>query len=260
MALFTLLTDFGTQDSYVAEMKAAILARQPRAVIVDITHQVPAFAIEAGAFQLWRSHAHFPKGTWHIAIVDPGVGGERRPIYARTRDYHFVGPDNGLLRWAIRACEAREKKAAAVYEIPSPKGLRPTFHGRDLFAPFAAQQSAKPSTRLKKLSELAGRDFPIAQAHGVGWRGEIIAVDHYGNLVTSIPAGAEEIEVSVAGTKQRIAIASHYGAIPSGHAALIRGSHGLWEIATREASAATLLKAAVGTPVTFFARDSNNDR
>src|SRR5581483_9825332 len=99
--IFTLLTDFGIADSYVAEMKAAILTREPRAILVDISHEVPAYGIEAGAFQLLRAHAHFPRGTRHIAVVDPGVGSSRLPIYVRTRDYHFIGPDNGLLLWAV---------------------------------------------------------------------------------------------------------------------------------------------------------------
>src|SRR5262245_10443235 len=110
--IISFLSDFGLRDSYVAEVKAVLLSGFPGAIVVDITHEVPSFDVEAGAFNLYRAYRHFPKGSWHLAVVDPGVGTERRAIYVEAHGHHFVGPDNGILRWA-----AGEE---AAYEIPTP--------------------------------------------------------------------------------------------------------------------------------------------
>ncbi len=256
MPIVTLLTDFGMRDTYVAEVKAVLLARLPRSRLVDLTHEVPAYAIEAGAFHLLRACAHFPKGTWHLAIVDPGVGSPRRGLYIRTRDYHFVGPDNGLLLWAAQACAAREGKPIQVFEIPAAP-LSPTFHGRDWFAPFLARQAVKPR-RLVAVADPIGRRFPQAVSQGGRWIGEILLADHFGNLITSIPSAVAPhgAECRVAGVAEKLVDAPNYAAIPAGRAALVAGSHGYWEIACNQGSAADKTRAAPGAEISLFPRPS----
>jgi len=135
--IITLTSDFGLKDSYGAEMKAAILGIRPDAVIVDVTHLVDKFNVRSGAFALASAAPHFPDGTVHVAVVDPTVGTQRRPIAIETKRGFFVGPDNGLL---VLAAEAQS--IMRIHEIDSRRFMLPhvssTFHGRDIFAPAAA--------------------------------------------------------------------------------------------------------------------------
>ena len=137
--IITLLTDFGLKDPYVASMKGVILRINPRCTLVDITHRNP-HDIEEGAFILANAYSTFPKGTIHLSVVDPGVGSPRKPILLVTKNYFFVGPDNGLFTFAAK----REKVKQAI-ALTNPKFFLPqvstTFHGRDLFAPVAAHLS-----------------------------------------------------------------------------------------------------------------------
>jgi S-adenosylmethionine hydrolase len=248
--LITLLTDFGTSDSYVAEVKAVLLSWHPGARIVDITHQVSPFDIEEAAFQLLRSHSWFPKNTYHLTIVDPGVGTSRESVYVRTRDYHFIGPDNGVLLWAVKATEKREGRAATIYRIPVPAGTRPTFHGRDVFAPFAARHLSNPDVPLERIAELTGREFPKHFEAAGNLIGQIISCDHFGNLITCIPYGDESSATAEVGAyAERLVSAPNYLAIPRGKAALVKGSHGFWEIACATGSAAALLLVKKGDRV-----------
>ncbi len=134
--IVTLLTDFGTQDYYVGAMKGALLSVNPRATVVDLTHEIPAHDIAAGAFALLTTYTAFPPQTVHVAVVDPGVGSTRRPVAIKTRAYFFVGPDNGLFSYV---CE--RERDVRVYELTNADYFRPvvssTFHGRDIFAPVA---------------------------------------------------------------------------------------------------------------------------
>jgi S-adenosylmethionine hydrolase len=129
--------------------------------------------------------------------------------------------------------------------------VRPTFHGRDWFAPFLVRQASGPA-RLKTLTEPQGREFPACRPQGDGWQGEIIAVDHFGNLVTSIPAESSGAEGRLAGLRESLPSAPNYVSIPAHRAALIAGSHGFWEIACYQASAAEKLGVGPRTPVTVF--------
>ncbi|HLM56923.1 MAG TPA: SAM-dependent chlorinase/fluorinase, partial [Pyrinomonadaceae bacterium] len=135
--LVTLLTDFGTADYFVGAMKGAVLSVNPSAQVVDITHEVPAFDVEAGAFALLAAFEAFPKGTVHVAVVDPGVGSQRRPLAVEGGGHLFVGPDNGVFG---HVCE-RLKDFRAFHltnELYFRKNVSSTFHGRDIFAPVAA--------------------------------------------------------------------------------------------------------------------------
>ncbi len=137
MPVITFLTDFGLADHYVAAMKGVVLGICPGAGMVDISHEIPAYGIVQGAWTLSQAWPYFPKGTIHVAVVDPGVGSSRRPIAVEAGGHLFVAPDNGLLTMVLRA-----QPEYRAYEITEPEFMRPTvsqtFHGRDIFAPAAA--------------------------------------------------------------------------------------------------------------------------
>ena len=141
--IITLLTDYGTDDAYVAAMKGAILSRNPKAVIVDVTHSVRPYAILQGAFLFDSAWRGFPVGTVHVAVVDPGVGSERRAVAFRAGDHFMVGPDNGLFTFL-------SEPISDLIELAIPPEAARTFHGRDVFGP-AALYSASPT----KLAEAA---------------------------------------------------------------------------------------------------------
>ena len=163
--VIALLTDFGTKDYFVAAMKGVILSINPNAVVVDITHEVPPQDVWTGAFVLKSVYKWFPRGTIFVAVVDPGVGTERAPLLLQTRNYFFVGPDNGVLSLA-----AQEDGVVAAYRIEArlPRVSR-TFHGRDVFAPAAAYLSLgiSPSMSLRSKSGsllLAARSISTTSA------------------------------------------------------------------------------------------------
>jgi S-adenosylmethionine hydrolase len=246
--LLTFLSDFGLHDTYVAEVKGAVLARVPDATIVDVTHLVPAGEVASGAYLLGRAWHRFPAGTVHLAVVDPGVGGERAPIALAAGGHHFVGPDNGLFS-AVLEC-APDARAVRLEE---PDGAAPTFHGRDLFAPAAAQlllgypletlgpPLAAPPLRL-------ARETPTPQGDAVA--GVVVHVDHFGTLVTdldpaALPPDAEIIvdHVNVGPLRRTYADAE-----PGALLALV-GSDGRVEIAMRDGSAALRLGSGRGHTV-----------
>src|ERR687883_1519433 len=135
-AIVTLLTDFGTADGYVAEMKGVLLARAPEAQLVDVTHDIPPQDVEAGRLAVARYWRRFPPGTVHLAVVDPGVGSARAALAVSSDGRFLVGPDNGLLSPALLFAGAR------AVSLPIPQSASPTFHGRDVFAPAAAMLAA----------------------------------------------------------------------------------------------------------------------
>lgn len=181
--IITLTTDFGTRDTFVAEMKGVILSINPMVTIIDITHEIEPFNILEGAIKLRAATKYFPLGTIHIAVVDPGVGSPRRPIIIGTERDFYIGPDNGLLSLAVRDQPIRD-----IYEITVPEA-GPTFHGRDIFAPVAAWLS------LGKSPESLGRrieDFirlPFTEPFFDDEKrlsGEVIMIDRFGNAITNI--------------------------------------------------------------------------
>ncbi|MCK5242428.1 SAM-dependent chlorinase/fluorinase [bacterium] len=188
--IITLLTDFGTQDTYVAEMKGTILSQAPAATIVDISHAVSPFAIEKAARMLPAVLRAFPGGTIHVVVIDPGVGGKRKPIIVASQGQYFIGPDNGLFTLLVE----KEMNSCA-YEIKISKPISTTFHGRDVFSPVAAQLAlgqpvsklAKPILKIVKLTGLQARKI----SSGV-WEGKTVFCDHFGNIATNIPGKALE--------------------------------------------------------------------
>ncbi len=184
----TLLTDFGNQDAYVGIMKGVIAGINPQANTIDICHNIPAQDIFSGAYLLSTSYKYFPKGTIHVAVVDPGVGSRRDIVCVETRDYIFLTPDNGLLGFVVK--EERPKNIVRVtnnrYFLPSPSN---TFHGRDVFAPVAAHLSLgiKPQKLGIGISQLERLEIPKPTYKKPGQlEGQIIFIDRFGNLITNI--------------------------------------------------------------------------
>jgi S-adenosylmethionine hydrolase len=254
MAIVTLLTDFGVVDTYVGQVKGAILTVCPEARLVDLSHAVPAQDVRTGAFLLWSAVRAFPAGTVHLAVVDPGVGSARRAVAVRcARGDFFVGPDNGLLAPAIERLGGTA--AAVVLDRPSfwRADASSTFHGRDIFGPIAGHLAR--GTGLKPLgSNLRRLERPFAlpepQRAGTSLIGEVLYVDSYGNLVTNIPGSQLPTKFLVEIRGQSVAPKAFYGAAQPGELLALVGSAGLLEISARDENAARTLGARVGDSVT----------
>lgn len=246
--VITLLSDFGLKDPYVAEMKAVILGQCPDATIVDISHTVDRFDVRMGAFILAAAAGHFPLGTVHVAVVDPGVGTERRAIIVETRHSLFVGPDNGVLMLA-----ALKAGLSHVYAIENCRYMLPrvavTFHGRDIFAPVAAHLAlgAAPSSFGKEIREYTMPKFADAVLEKDAVLGEVVHVDNFGNVVTNVSSsmvkrlGVQEkmgLEVEVGQEAVRLKLCPAYGAVAKGKPLIVLGSHDFLEIAVNQGNAA----------------------
>ena len=253
--VITLTTDFGLKGPFVGVMKGAILTRLPVAQIVDLTHEIPVhWPIEAG-FWLARSYRYFPVGTVHVAIVDPGVG-TARSIIAGERDGHlFIGPDNGLLQPVLGAMPARCYRLSETWRQQQGwPGPSPTFHGRDIFAPLAAELAAG-RLAIEDIGPAAGelipslQEEPQAGPHEV--RGTVVAIDNFGNLITNIDAELlrpwRKPDVLAGG--QRLALRRTYGDARPGELLALVNSFGVLEIARAEGSAAESLGLGRGAPV-----------
>lgn len=241
--IVTLLTDFGTADGYVGEMKGVILSHAPEAQLVDITHEIPAQDVELGRLTLARVWRRFPAGTVHLAVVDPGVGSARDAIAASSEGLFLVGPDNGLLSPALLASSARAVK------LPVSSAASATFHGRDVFAPAAGKLAA--GVALDALGPIATepiiRRMPEARRLADGsLQGVVIAVDRFGNLVTNL-IGTRTGTIVVGG--HTLPLRRTYADVEEGQAVALVGSSGLVEIAVRNGNAAKALGAARGHEV-----------
>ncbi|MDF1501605.1 SAM-dependent chlorinase/fluorinase [Roseisolibacter sp. H3M3-2] len=243
MRIVTLLTDFGTADGYVAELKGVLLSQAPGVTVVDASHDVPAHDVESGRLALARYWRRFPPGTVHVAVVDPGVGGGRAALAVESDGRFLVGPDNGVLSPALLAAGAR------VVTLPVPPRAAPTFHGRDLFAPAAARLAlGEPLDALgTPADEPLVRRTPEARRLADGAiEGAVIAIDRFGNAVTNLLSfGGGAIEVD----GRRVEVRRVYEDVAPGAPVALVGSNGLLEIAVREGSAAGQLGLARGTRV-----------
>ena len=229
--LLTLLTDFGTADYYVAAVKGTVLRLAPGTQIVDVSHEVPPGDVATAAFLLAAAAPAFPAGTVHMAVVDPGVGSDRRILAARTPAAWFVAPDNGLLTPVLdEATSIRSVEKGDLF-LPSPGQ---TFHGRDRFAPVAAwllrgEAAAELGPEIGDPQWLA---LPPPQRSPGRISGRVVHVDRYGNLVTDIPAawlpdGPCRAEAGGRAVTRRV---RHYAEIPAGEAAFLPGSLGTVEL------------------------------
>jgi S-adenosylmethionine hydrolase len=267
-SIITLTTDFGVSQHYVAAMKGVILSINPRAMLVDVTHQVQPQRVEEGCFLLGTAWPYFPSGSVHVAVVDPGVGTERRGLVLVTPTGFFVGPDNGVLSAALPdnarprglralARPVRLPDGYSAVTIEDPRFIREpvsaTFHGRDVFAPVAAYLTLGVSPESfgeRASSVLALPPFKAVRKSDGSLVGRVVHVDQFGNLVTSIRAadiGDGDVTVEIAG------VTIHGLAVTYGDGedliALI-GSSGYLEVALPMGNAADLLDAELETPVT----------
>jgi S-adenosylmethionine hydrolase len=244
MTIITLLTDFGTSDSYVAEMKGVILTRSPAAVLIDITHSIHPGDIRSAAYVLGRAWQRFPRGTVHLVVVDPGVGTNRAALAFSAQGHFFVGPNNGLFTPVLHDAEVE----AVV--LPTPEGASPTFHGRDVFAPAAAALAG--GTSLSALGEpFAGLPERLAYTEphyeGKSIVGEIVYIDRFGCLITNLttelvpPYASMEVEDLDLGPLRRT-----FNDVTNGGLLAYVGSGGAIEIAVRNGSAARRLGVGIG--------------
>ncbi|MBX6422493.1 S-adenosyl-l-methionine hydroxide adenosyltransferase family protein [Thermosulfurimonas sp. F29] len=237
-----LLTDFGLRDHYVGVMKGVILSRVPEAVLVDLTHEIPPQNVRAAAYELAVSWSYFPEGSVFLCVVDPGVGTARRALAAVIEGRFFVGPDNGLLTLVLRRHGAFEIRAVEAERFSLP-GASTTFHGRDLFAPVAAE-----ILRGRPLRDFGPRiedpvllPFPEPEPVPGGWRARVLRVDRFGNLILNLsvrelPFGSFRVEVE----GRRVPLARTYAEVPEGEPLALIGSDGFLEIAVNRGSAAEL--------------------
>ena len=241
--VLTLLTDFGTADGYVAEMKGVLLSALPDATIVDVAHDVGPQDTEGARLAFARYWRRYPPGTAHIVIVDPGVGTRRAALCVQSDGRYAIGPDTGVLSPAMLFAGAR------VVRLPIPRSASATFHGRDVFAPAAAALAG--GTPLEAVGspfdDPIVRRTPEPRRSGDGLVvGEVIHIDRFGNAITNLlaPHGGS---VEVGGRTLPIRVA--YGDAEPGGLLAVTGSSGLLEIARRDGDAARTLGLARGTPV-----------
>ncbi len=253
LPIITLLTDFGARDAYVAAMKGVILGLNPRVVLVDVTHEVPAQDIPAGAFILAQAAPYFPPGTIHLAVVDPGVGTGRRGLAAYARGQYWVGPDNGIWQWAWAGSPDLTvvSLTAATYFRPQ---IAATFHGRDIFAAVAAHLSLGVDLTSfgPPITDPIPLPFPPPAWGPEVMQGQIIYVDHFGNLVSNVAAAELRSWLQNRGLLVRIGprtisgLSSTYEDAAPGEFLALIGSHGYLEIACNQDHAARRLGLEVG--------------
>jgi hypothetical protein len=256
--VIALLTDFGTRDHYAGAMKGVALGICPDATLVDISHDIPAHDVLAGALELAGVYRYFPAGTVFLVVVDPGVGSARHGIAAEAGDFKFVAPDNGVLTAVLD-----EHPRRRVVELTERRYARPTvsrtFEGRDRFAPAAAWLAkgieltalGRPAADIQRLAI----PRPRMQADRID--GEVLRVDRFGNLITNIDrktfeklAGVPDVAIEVhIGGRQVSKVVSTYADVAPGEVCALFGSTDHLEIAANGASAAVGLALGRGAPV-----------
>jgi S-adenosylmethionine hydrolase len=268
MSCIALLTDFGTEDWYVGTMKGVIASIAPKMPVIDLCHDIPPGDIRAGAFALFASYRYFPRGTIFVAVVDPGVGGPREALLAEAHGYHFIGPDNGILAYALAGGPpgtggARQPHSSlkppgepgpayrlrsienAAYRLPDAGS---TFHGRDVFAPAAAHLSLGKTAGSfgKKREEFVELAFPVPYKFKGAVSGEIVHIDRFGNAITNLtprdlepgPGKPRAKGMALKAKGKAFPLASFYGAVPAGKPLAVPGSSGFLELSINGANAA----------------------
>jgi S-adenosylmethionine hydrolase len=258
--IITLTTDFGLRDPYVAEMKAVILGICPTATIVDITHKIEKFNIRMGAYILASASPYFPKGTIHVAVVDPGVGTQRQAILIQTKHNYYIGPDNGVL-----ALAAKSQRIEHIYEISNRKLMLPkissTFHARDIFAPATAHlaNGTSPEKFGQEISEIVMPEFAKIIRRKDMLVGEVIHIDDFGNIVTNF--GEKELElinakaminVKLEDIRQKLKLCKAYTEVKPHKPLAIVGSHNFLEISINQGNAAETFKAKIGDKIIVY--------
>ena len=241
--IITLTTDFGIKDHYVGAMKGVILSINPDALIVDITHEISPHDVMKGAFVLRNFYRYFPEGTIHVVVVDPGVGGQRKPIAVEADGNVFIGPDNGVFTFAYL-----KSRSFKVIEISNPRyilaDVSSTFHGRDIFAPVAGYVSM--GTQLEDLGKEIRNPVKLPvrepQIRGNEIIGEVIYTDHFGNLATNIPHDLVKPGSKIYIGKNIIkGISRSYSEVPEGELLAIIGSSGFLEVSVNQGRASDVV-------------------
>jgi S-adenosyl-L-methionine hydrolase (adenosine-forming) len=251
--MITLTSDFGLKDPYVAEMKGVILSINPKAALVDITHEIDKFNIRMAAFILASAAPYFPQGTVHLAVVDPGVGTERRAIVIQTKKAFLVGPDNGVLMIA-----AQNQEIESIHQLSNPNLMLPktsnTFHGRDIFAPAAAyiDKGVQPSEFGPEIKDPVISQFSTVKHGSDGLRGEVLQIDGFGNIITNVKEEnlvKGKLNVKLPKVSLKIKFAKKYGEAEPQKPIFLVGSHGFVEIALNQGNAAAKFHVKAGDKI-----------
>ncbi len=246
-----LLSDFGTHDPFVGTMKGVLLSKAPGLTIIDITHQIPPQNIQTAAFYLMAATPYMPKGTLFMCVVDPTVGTGRGIVWARTDNHQFMAPDNGLISWVDQKEKIREARFISNSSL-FMNSISSTFHGRDIMAPVAAAiAKGLPEKKIGPLFPDYRRfPFPVPVKAGNRIAGQVIAIDHFGNVITNIAReyiGAKGVftvsERMIKGLKLT------YASVPEGEALALMGSFGFLEFSVRNGSFAGTFDVKIGSPV-----------
>lgn len=258
MSIVTLTTDFGQADHYVACVKGVILQHAPQAVVVDVTHAIQPHDVVHGAFVLRQVCEHFPPGTIHVAVVDPGVGTARRMIAVRYGSQTFLAPDNGLVSLIHRDFRLEELRAVENQRL-FRREVSATFHGRDILAPVAGRLAQ--GMHLENVGpiiaelEILNLDRPAALPNG-GIEGQVLYVDRFGNLISNISEAdltaavgeARNLQIYV-GPLRVGQLRTTYADVSPGEIVAMIGSTGMLEVAINRGNAAAQLRAVPGTIV-----------
>ncbi len=250
MSLITLLTDFGSADGYVGEMKGVLCSMAPGVSLVDISHDVAPQDVQGARLALARYWRRFPAGAVHLVVVDPGVGTERAALAVASGGQFLVGPDNGVLSPSLFALDAQ------VVALPIPGSASATFHGRDVFAPAAARLAAGvPLHELGEPWRSAARQRtpePRRRADG-SLQGEVLTIDRFGNAITNLFARTEgSLElVAPRAARVRLPVVRTYADVARGTPVGVVGSSGFLELAVRDGHAARELELVVGAAVVW---------
>lgn len=263
--VITLLTDFGNQDAYVGIMKGVIAGINPFVNIIDICHNIPPQDIFNGAYLLSTSYKYFPRGTVHVAVVDPGVGSERDIVCVETDDYLFLVPNNGLLSFI-----AQKESLKNIVRVTNEKYFLPpvstTFHGRDVFAPVAARLSLgiKPLQLGIKTNQLRQLDIPKPAYLKTGkLKGQIMYIDRFGNLITNITKGhIKDLRVlpkcleTTIGRKKIVGLCKTYTDVKAGEPLLLFGSTGFLEVSINRGNAQEYFKVDQGRTINILINET----
>ncbi|MDZ7805980.1 MAG: SAM-dependent chlorinase/fluorinase [Gracilimonas sp.] len=255
--IITLTTDFGLQDHYVSAMKAVMLGIAPDVRFVDVSHEIPAQDIMAGAWVVKNTAFLYPPGTVHLVVVDPGVGTSRHPIALKIKDQYFVGPDNGIFSLLFKEYEYE------AFKLNNSEfwrqGVSNTFHGRDIFAPVSAHLSTGiPLEEIgEPIDELVTYHWAVPIADKDGLQGWVVHIDRFGNLITNISDKLIEDHLKKKSVKIYVGntmlnkIVSTFGDVEEGEPAAFIGSSGMLEIGINKGNAARMLSVDKGAQISI---------
>lgn len=256
-----LLTDFGNKDGYHSIMKGVIKSIVPNASIIDLTHEISPQNIEEAAFVIWNAFKYFPRNTVFVCVVDPGVGSKRKILLVKTKEYIFLAPDNGILKYIFSSL-----KIIKIYNVENKeyflKDVSNTFHGRDIFAPVAANilkgvplrnfgKVIEPETKAEYFVAVSKNNSKVIE-------GKVIYVDRFGNIITNFAFDNVKLLEFLKYVKiGRNKVTNFYRYYSQGHSSEpfgLIGSRNLLELSVLNASAVDILKAKIGTPIKLYLR------